>query len=234
MTKEMQNTDYTSAARPRVTTRATGRQAEKSLLTQAAILEATIRCLVDLGYTNTTMERIAESAKVSRGAMMHHYDSRADVIENAAIYLADMRLNEFEKLARKVVPPVTDGFISLMHFEKTIELVRRFYGLHSFTALQELLLAARTDKALAVVMRKVEKSINLRMTELISTIFPYWDDMPATMELLIDLYHFALKGVAMSQSNYLDKKREDQLKTLLAQVGYDMYLAAREAPPGTR
>ncbi len=54
------------------------------------------------------------------------------------------------------------------------------------------------------------------------------------MELLIDLYHFALKGVAMSQSNYLDKRREAGLKALLAQVGYDMYVAAREAPAGTK
>lgn len=234
MTREMSNADSKSAVKMRAGGKAAGRQAEKSLQTQNAILEATIECLVDLGYTNTTMERIADSAKVSRGAMMHHYDSRADVIENAANYLADVRLAEFEQLARKVVPPVTGGIITLMHFEKTIELVRRFYGLRSFIALQELLLAARTDKTLTTVMRKVEKSINMRMAELISTIFPYWDDMPTTMELLIDLYHFALKGVAMSQSNYLDKKREAGLKALLAQVGYDMYVAARAAPASMR
>ncbi len=103
--------------------------------------------------------------------------TRADVIENAANHLADVRLAEFGQPARKVVPAVTDGIITLMHFEKTIELVRRFYALRSFTALQELLLAARTDKTLTTVMRKVEKSISARMAELISTIFPYWDDM---------------------------------------------------------
>lgn len=234
MTRAIQGAGIKSTVPDGVGVKVSGRQAEKSLQTQTAILKATIQCLVELGYTSTTMERIADCAKVSRGAMMHHYSSRSDVIDNAALYLVDMRLAEFEHLARKVVPPVSDGVITLMHFQKTIELVRRFYGLDSFTALQELLLAARTDKNLTSTMRKAEKSINARMAELIATMFPYWDDMPVTMELLIDLYHFALKGVAMSQSNYLDKKREAGLKALLAQVGYDMYLAAQGAPAGSR
>jgi AcrR family transcriptional regulator len=218
----------------RIDARMTGRQAEKSLHTQNAILEATIGCLVELGYTNTTMERIAQSAKVSRGAMMHHYTSRADVIDNAASYLADLRIVEFVQLARKIVPPVLGGVVTLLHFQKTTELNRQFYAIPSFTALQELLLAARTDRALTSVMRRAEKSIATRMAYQIATIFPYWDDLPATMEVLIDLYHFSLKGVAMSQSNHLGKEREAGLQQLLAQVGYDMYLAAQQAPPGTR
>jgi AcrR family transcriptional regulator len=86
-----------------------GRQAEKSLKTQTAILEATIACLVKLGYFNTTMEKIAQYAKVSRGAMMHHFSSRADVIEKTAIYLTEKRLAEFEALANDIIAPLKSG-----------------------------------------------------------------------------------------------------------------------------
>ena len=50
-----------------------GWQAEKSAMTRSAILEATIQCLLELGYANTTTALIANYAGVSRGAMMHHF-----------------------------------------------------------------------------------------------------------------------------------------------------------------
>ena len=61
-------------------------QAEKSLATRNQILDATLQCLVELGYTQTTTEKIAQKAGLSRGAMTHHFKSRADVFNAAAEY----------------------------------------------------------------------------------------------------------------------------------------------------
>ena len=61
-------------------------QAEKSLNTRSQILEAGIECLVEYGYAETKTERIAKGAGVSRGAMTHHFPSRAELFQ--AIYLS--------------------------------------------------------------------------------------------------------------------------------------------------
>ena len=45
-----------------------GWQAHKSAMTREAILDAAVRCFIDIGYGGTTTARIAEAAGLSRGA----------------------------------------------------------------------------------------------------------------------------------------------------------------------
>lgn len=219
----MKNTDLGLAKEDAAGTKGAGRQAEKSLQTRTAALEATIQCLVEIGYNNTAMERIAQCAKVTRGAMMHHYDSRAELIEKAAHYLAEKRLAEFEHLARTRIPPLKDGVLLLVHMKKAVEVVRLYYSLPSYAALQELRLAARTDKALSAVMRKVEKTLDSRMAPLIAKVFPIWGGMETTLGQLADLVIFTQQGVAANQANHVDKKRLAALEDMLAQIAYDLY-----------
>src|SRR3954466_2105232 len=52
-------------------------QAERSAATREALLDATLACLVEDGYANTTTARVAERAGVSRGAHPPHFPTRA-------------------------------------------------------------------------------------------------------------------------------------------------------------
>src|SRR5204862_5492808 len=58
-------------------------QAERSAATQALLLDATIDSLVEVGYANTTTTGIAERAGVSRGAQMHHFPSKGELVAAA-------------------------------------------------------------------------------------------------------------------------------------------------------
>jgi AcrR family transcriptional regulator len=207
------------------TVRPSGRQAVKSLVTQTAILEAVIKCLIDKGYARTTMDSVAKCGKVSRGAMMHHFSSRAAVIEKAAIYLAEKRLKEFETLARAIVPPLAAGEKpQLLHMLKTMELVRTYYTVPSFAALHELLLAARTDKKLARTVRRVQTLLNDGITPIILRVFPFWvDKSPQLLTVLVDLIHFAFRGVAMSHMDDLDPDRIINLEKILAHLAHEKY-----------
>ncbi|AMN47578.1 hypothetical protein ACG33_10805 [Steroidobacter denitrificans] len=203
--------------------RGSGRQARKSLVTQTAILEAVIKCLVDKGYTKTTMESVAKYAKVSRGAMMHHFSSRAEVIEKAALYLVDRRLEEFEVLARRIVPPLADGKKPpLSHMMKAMELVRTYYSLPSFAAVHELLLAARTNKKLAKTVQRAQRLLNDGIAPIVLRVFPFWTDKsPQLVVVLTDLIHFAFRGLAMSHMDDLDSTRIANLENLLAHIAHD-------------
>jgi hypothetical protein len=80
-------------------------QAEKSLATRSQILDATLQCRVELGYTQTTTEKIAQKASMSRGAMTHHFKSRVDVFNAAAEYITDLRAAEYEDAAKRIKLP---------------------------------------------------------------------------------------------------------------------------------
>jgi AcrR family transcriptional regulator len=47
-----------------------------------------IGCLVDYGHAGTTVTRIAERAGVTRGAQVHHYRTKDDLVTAAVTHLA--------------------------------------------------------------------------------------------------------------------------------------------------
>lgn len=79
-----------------------GWQAQKSASTRLQIVEAALRCFVDLGYSGTTTTVIAEKAGLSRGAMLHHFPSKIDIVRAAVEHLHAKRLKAFRKAIDKM------------------------------------------------------------------------------------------------------------------------------------
>lgn len=189
-------------------------QAEKSLRMQTAILEATLQCFVDLGYAGTTTQKIAKQAGASLGAMMHHFKSRAEVIKAAAHYVAEKRANEFDQMAAEF-----DTFpVSLDSMVQLVDRLLRYYSMPSFVALHELLTAARTDRELQRILLPLERQLDQRIAETMRRHFPYLKAVESTRELLQDVMHFALKGLAVSPEPYIDRKRLKNMSAFLAQM----------------
>lgn len=59
-------------------------QAERRAATRQRLVDATLRSLVEDGYSGTTINRIVERAEVSHGASGHHFASKAALIQAAA------------------------------------------------------------------------------------------------------------------------------------------------------
>src|SRR3954462_3464182 len=74
-------------------------QAQRSAATREALLDATIGCLVDDGYANTTTSRVAERAGVSRGAHLHHFQTRSALVAAAIERLSALRAEQARALA---------------------------------------------------------------------------------------------------------------------------------------
>jgi AcrR family transcriptional regulator len=55
-------------------------QAERSADTVGKVIEATIKSLHALGYSQTTVKTVAEMAGVSRGALTHQFPSKVDLM----------------------------------------------------------------------------------------------------------------------------------------------------------
>ena len=59
-------------------------QQERSVSTIARLRRATVALIAERGYANVTTNEIAQRAGVSRGALLHHFPLKIDLIVDAA------------------------------------------------------------------------------------------------------------------------------------------------------
>src|SRR3954451_937937 len=55
-------------------------QEERSRAMRRRLLEATIECLVDHGWSGTSTTLVSQRAGVSRGAQLHHFPTKNDLV----------------------------------------------------------------------------------------------------------------------------------------------------------
>lgn len=117
-----------------------------------ALLDATIDCLVELGYARTSMHEICARAGVSKGAAQHHFTDKATLMAGAVEHLTNRRLAELAGSLEGV--PAGPGAIGTV-----IDLLWAGYSGTLATAATELWVAARTDPALRAAIRPVDRAI---------------------------------------------------------------------------
>ena len=201
-------------------------QARKSETTRNRIMEAAINCFVTLGYTNTTITNIADEATLSRGAMMHHFESRLDVIKSAISYLVDKRLQEFETHLESISDPDNRDVVNSESLKATVNSLWDYFRLPSFYAFQELLITSRTDAELGDIVNAAQQRLDLGVSDAIGNYFPIWSDKKSALTLINDLFHFALQGMAMSDMLKQDEERTINLLNLLIENGISQFKQA--------
>jgi AcrR family transcriptional regulator len=133
-------------------------QAERSAATMDKVLAATIDCLVERGYANTSTRHIAKRAGMTVGALQHHFDSKADLMAAALQRLGDRIADDF--LAAAPTGSAEEERLGI--------LLDHMWAVHRsplFEAGVELWVAARTDAALRAAMQSVQRSFAARIAE---------------------------------------------------------------------
>ena len=130
-------------------------QAERSERTRAQLLDATIACLVELGYARTTVHEIARRAGLSRGAQQHHFTTKADLMTSALEHL-------FKRLGEEIESSLPPGPTRL---ETGIDLLWQAYSGTLSTAAVELWVAARTDEELRRSLLPVDRALGHQTLE---------------------------------------------------------------------
>lgn len=87
---------------------------DRSRITRARLLEATIDSLAEQGWNATTVGAVAERAGVSRGATQHHFPTREDLITAALEYMFDERTQNItrELAAHRAGPHNTEHVVA--------------------------------------------------------------------------------------------------------------------------
>lgn len=141
-------------------------QSERTAVMRRRLLEATVECLIAYGYAGTTTHRIAARAGVTRGAQVHHFRSKEDLVVAAVEHLAEQRVRAALRGHRwfhQDADPVTDvlGFLWDTHQGDM------------FVATMELWAAALTDDVLAGHVARVERMVNQAVIGAVAQLLPH-------------------------------------------------------------
>ena len=159
-----------TAARPRRT------QAERTAATRAQLLDATIDCLHERGYASLTTAEIALRAGVSRGAQLHHFPTKFDLVIAAMEHVFARRHEEFVRRIA-ALPAGTE------RAERAIDLLWSMVSGHPFSAWLELTVAARTDPKLRARVSALSERFMQTVRQTFQDLFP----PPATPNPLHDI-----------------------------------------------
>jgi AcrR family transcriptional regulator len=167
-----------------------GKQARKSHATQRQIIDTTIRCLAKYGYHDTTYLRISEESGISRGAMRHHYPSRADIMKATIEHLHQKRLTAFRKAAA-IIP---DG---MSRARANIEALWQHVNHPMFMVFIDLALAARKDRELAAIFGPAQRTFRHECYYAALELFPEWLKHREQLRTAIDLTLYMMEGMVL-------------------------------------
>lgn len=170
--------------------RTPGRRAthkERSALMRRRLLEATVASLVDRGYSGTTTLEVQQRAGVSRGALLHHYSSRTELILAAVEHLMRERLIALQSVTEP--PPGED------RLAWAVRTIWSTFDGPLFSASLELWLASRNDAELRAALLPQERVFGAASNEWAASLFgpaAAHPQFPVFLEILLD----AMRGAA--------------------------------------
>ncbi|WP_029105338.1 TetR/AcrR family transcriptional regulator [Mycobacterium sp. 360MFTsu5.1] len=174
-------------------------QAERSAAMRTRLLDATVECLVTYGYAGTTTQKVAEIAGVTRGAQVHHFRAKEDLVAAAVEHLAEQRVQAAIRDLGRVAN--TPDAVSMM-----LDYLWESHQGPIFVATLELWVAARTDRVLAEHIERVEPIVIGALIGALAQLVP---DRAAQKELrdLSFTAMDALRGILLSSFVDRDMKR---------------------------
>ena len=169
-------------------------QAEK---TRRTICEAAILCLDEEGYAETSLARIEARAGVSRGALTHHFPTKEDLIATTLDMLLGRSVITRARLERQPWRAVEDGEARVRAHLRWLweRLVRTREG----RALIEILIAARTDKALNRRTGRKLVAWNRRIGDAILEVYESPDGTSADVVTLWTVCRVFLRGMILHE-----------------------------------
>jgi AcrR family transcriptional regulator len=178
-------------------------QEERTRAMRARLLEATVDCLVERGFSHTSTTLVSERAGVSRGAQLHHFPTKNDLVVAAVEHLTDVRgadlaaaaerLPTGERRTRAVLQMLAD------HFTGPV-----------FTAALELWVAARTDEALMAAVEPLEQRVGRETHRLTVELLGADESRPGVRELVqttLDL----VRGLGLANTISDDARRRTRI-----------------------
>lgn len=194
-------------------------QEERTRAMRARLLEATVECLVERGYAGTSTTLVSNRAGVSRGAQLHHFPSKADLVVAAVEHLSEVRAEELQKAAEKLPR-------GRQRTRAVLQMLADHFTSPVFVAALELWVAARTDDQLLTAVAPLEQRIGRETHRVTVELLGADESQPGVRELVqatLDL----VRGLGLADTITDDRRRRTRILDRWAEV-LDAELGGRE------
>jgi AcrR family transcriptional regulator len=186
-------------------------QADRSRAMRARLLEATVELLVERGFAGTSTTLVSERAGVSRGAQLHHFPTKNDLVVAAVEHLTERRGAElataFAELSAEPVASATDRRARL---RRMLEMLGDHFASPVFDAALELWVAARTDEHLLAAVGPLEQRVGRETHRLTVELLGADEARPEVRELVqatLDL----VRGLGLANTITDDRRRRSRI-----------------------
>lgn len=203
------------------TQKKSGVQAAKSENTQRVILKSAVECIFRLGYARASTKVIADHAKVSRGAMVHHFPSKSDLMEAVVEYLIEQRIKAFTTEVKKLKQEESRQ-------QQGLDLYWDHLKSKYYTVYHELTVASRTDKELHKVMRNCTRELEESWEKTIMSLFPEWQGAAELFDLAMDLVQFSYEGMILNHLSHDDNSRRARVRNYIKIRVSELLASAKE------
>lgn len=161
-------------------------QAERSATTRVVLLEAAIKCLFEHGYGATTTINVAKEAGLSRGAMLHQFPTKADLMTFVVQEVFEQEVELYHELLKGL-----DARERLLAYPDAVwQVLSRPAGV----AVLEILQGSRSDPTLAEKLASTQAKIYAFVRKELETEFPKGPSM-ALLELIVG----AVRGLSIQK-----------------------------------
>jgi AcrR family transcriptional regulator len=213
--------------------------------TRRALLDAAVESLIEVGFARTTTLEVQRRADVSRGALLHHFPSKAELLVAAIAHLAEMRAVELKRLSAELPADRHAGGGASgksggapgagARTDAVLGLLWQCFSGTFFQVAMELRTAARTDPELRPVLATAERVLRDGILAQARTLFGKevadHPGLPRALDLTLQL----MIGAAMSAVLHGGDRRLDELiddwKALFPTVLAHGAAPKRRSPP---
>src|SRR5690606_6747772 len=178
-------------------------QEERTRAMRARLLEATVECLVEVGFSGTSTTLVSKRAGVSRGAQVHHFPTKHDLVVAAVEHISTSRGDELASALADA--PTGEG-----RTRAVLEILATHFTAPIFTAALELWVAARTDPQPSEAVQRLEQRVGRQSHQLTAEALGVDGSAPGPRELVqatLDL----VRGLGLANTISDDAKRRARI-----------------------
>lgn len=202
----MDEPDANAVAPPKVVR---GSHAGRTKAMRSRLIQAAVDCLYELGYSGTTFQTVTDRAGVSRGAILHHFPTRVDLMAAVVDHAAAVQ-DEIVLKAAALNEGGVDMFVSITRATWTATMQP------PAMVMLEIMMATRGDPELAARILEVTVALENRQRD---NVWLFAESLGITdkrrIYAMVRLHRAAMRGLALELSLTRNQVDSDESMDLL-------------------
>ena len=183
-------------------------QEERSAATRERLLQATFDALVELGYARTSTPEVLRRSGVSRGALLHHFPTKADLVTAAVDFVFERQIAEYQESFAGLSLDAED------RAAEAIELLWTKLSGDTFYAWLELIVAARTEPVLLEKVREVTRRFDQNAASVREEMFPPPEESNPYYKVAVAFSFATLIGLGVTRIYEAEHRQRKVIKPL--------------------